>query len=203
MDIPESQKHDTISKISQMPPDELEKYLGPKCIFCGIAQKQMQAFRIAENDDAVVVLELNPMTKGHVMLIPKKHVAVSELSSGTYDLLQQTLKILKERLKPIEINISSSQIEGHTVLNILPLSGQESGKREKANPEDLKKLEDMLKFKPTKSEEKEKLIKEEETKPEEEKHEKTEEEKKPKEVVMETGKSEPEIIIEKSPIRVP
>ena len=202
MDIPESQKQDTITKISQMPPNDLEKYLGPKCVFCGIASKQMQAFRLAENEEALVVLEINPMAKGHSMLIPKKHLALADFSPEIYDLLQQTIQVMKEKLNPVEINVSSNNIEGHTVINILPLSGKESGKREKANPEDLKKLEDMLRFQAKKPGEKEKKHKEE---PKEEKKEAKAEEKEegPEPKIIETDKSEPEIIIEKSPIRIP
>jgi len=181
MDISEDEKDKAAARISQMTPEQLESFVKPKCIFCGISQGQIESFKLAENSEAVVVLEINPMSKGHSLLIPKKHVSLAEFPMNVYELLQETIKNLKAKLSPKEISISSSEAQGHVMINILPLSGNETGKREKASKEQLEELIRLLRFE-AKKESELKL--------------------QPKPEVKQELK-EPEVIIEKAPVRVP
>ena len=48
-----------------------------KCIFCGIVDGSMQSAKIYEDELVVCVLDIFPASKGHVLVIPKKHIAVS------------------------------------------------------------------------------------------------------------------------------
>lgn len=184
MDISEDEKDKAIAKISEMPPEHLESFVKPKCIFCSISQGQTESFKLAENPEAVIVLEINPLSKGHSLLIPKKHVTMVGFSMKIYELLQEAIKNIKAKLNPKEISISSSETQGHTIINILPLSGNETGKREKASKEQLEELAQLLKFEAKKEEQ--------EFKPQ------------PKpEVKQESKPREPEIMIEKAPVRIP
>ena len=45
------------------------------CIFCKIASGRAPAYRIAEDELAYAILDLNPFTKGHCLILPKRHVA--------------------------------------------------------------------------------------------------------------------------------
>lgn len=152
MDISEDEKDKAVAKISQMPLDQLENFVKPQCIFCSIAQNRVDSVKIAENSDAVVVLEINPLSKGHSILIPKKHVALTDFSMKVYELLNDVIKNIKVKLNPKEVSISSSESNGHAIINILPLTGKESGKREKASKEQLEELKGLLKL-PEKKEE--------------------------------------------------
>ena len=42
------------------------------CIFCDILKHQK--FVVYENDDVFSILDEYPVTKGHVLIIPKRHV---------------------------------------------------------------------------------------------------------------------------------
>ena len=43
------------------------------CIFCEIITKREKAYIIHENDYVCCILDINPINKGHVLVIPKKH----------------------------------------------------------------------------------------------------------------------------------
>jgi histidine triad (HIT) family protein len=43
------------------------------CIFCKIAAGQVPSERVVENDHAFAFLDIRPLARGHVMVIPKAH----------------------------------------------------------------------------------------------------------------------------------
>lgn len=44
------------------------------CIFCAIAAGQAPAYRVFEDELSYAILDINPFTKGHCLVIPKRHV---------------------------------------------------------------------------------------------------------------------------------
>jgi histidine triad (HIT) family protein len=47
----------------------------PHCLFCKIALGHLPASIVLETDDAVAFLDIHPVNKGHVLLLPKTHHA--------------------------------------------------------------------------------------------------------------------------------
>ncbi|MFA6601285.1 MAG: HIT domain-containing protein [Candidatus Paceibacterota bacterium] len=45
----------------------------PTCIFCKIARKEIPAEIVYEDNDFLVFLDINPLSPGHVLIIPKDH----------------------------------------------------------------------------------------------------------------------------------
>ena len=43
------------------------------CIFCKIARAGLDSPKIAESDNFFAIRDLNPLAKGHTLVIPKKH----------------------------------------------------------------------------------------------------------------------------------
>lgn len=43
------------------------------CIFCKIVNGEIPSYTIYENDYVKVFLDINPMSDGHTLIIPKKH----------------------------------------------------------------------------------------------------------------------------------
>jgi histidine triad (HIT) family protein len=43
------------------------------CIFCDIVDKKIPAKVIAENEGAIAFLDVQPISDGHAIIIPKKH----------------------------------------------------------------------------------------------------------------------------------
>jgi histidine triad (HIT) family protein len=47
----------------------------PSCPFCKIVRGEIPSAKILETDDALAILDINPVNLGHVLLIPKTHHA--------------------------------------------------------------------------------------------------------------------------------
>jgi histidine triad (HIT) family protein len=44
-----------------------------KCIFCEIAAKRIPSAVVYENDEFMAFLDINPVNKGHMLVVPKAH----------------------------------------------------------------------------------------------------------------------------------
>jgi len=45
------------------------------CVFCTIVAGEAPAIRIHEDDDYLAILDVRPFTRGHTLVIPKRHTA--------------------------------------------------------------------------------------------------------------------------------
>lgn len=45
----------------------------PNCIFCKIAAGTIPAAKVYESDNVLAFLDVNPIEKGHLLVIPKRH----------------------------------------------------------------------------------------------------------------------------------
>ena len=43
------------------------------CLFCKIVKKEIPCLALAETDKSLAFLDIGPLSKGHVLVIPKKH----------------------------------------------------------------------------------------------------------------------------------
>lgn len=43
------------------------------CIFCKILLGEIPSYTVYQNDDTLAFLDINPNTRGHTLVIPKKH----------------------------------------------------------------------------------------------------------------------------------
>ena len=43
------------------------------CLFCKIVSGEIPSTRILETDDALVFADINPATRGHALVIPRRH----------------------------------------------------------------------------------------------------------------------------------
>jgi len=156
-------------QINAMDSGQLEEFLkqnnlvqgdGKKgqCIFCSIAGGQTESYKIDENQDAVAVLEINPISKAHTIIIPKQHNEnPKEISNKTTSLAKKIADKIQTKFKPKDIIISPSTAFGHTITNILPIYKDETinSQRTQAKTEDLLKIQKKLQVK-----EKKEVIKE-------------------------------------------
>jgi len=44
------------------------------CIFCKIINGELDSFQVYADDQCIVILDINPITPGHCLVIPKEHV---------------------------------------------------------------------------------------------------------------------------------
>jgi histidine triad (HIT) family protein len=45
----------------------------PDCLFCKIAAGEIPATRVAEDDRTITFMDINPATRGHVLVVPREH----------------------------------------------------------------------------------------------------------------------------------
>ncbi len=67
------------------------------CIFCKIANGEIPSTKLYEDDDMVIIKDLNPQAKVHLLLIPKQHYAnIMEMSDLQAATLARCVKKLSE-----------------------------------------------------------------------------------------------------------
>jgi len=147
--LPENQREQIKEQIKSMTTGQVENFikqnklthLGGQCIFCAIVANQTPSYKIAENENDIAILEINPISKGHSLIVPKKHL--EELSQSTKDLAQEISQKLQERFKPEEIQIKEQKIMDHSIIEVIPIYGDETEKQQ-ASEEELKSLQEKI-----------------------------------------------------------
>lgn len=92
------------------------------CIFCKLANGDIPTNSIYEDDDFKVILDADPATKGHALILPKNHFA--NLLEADDDVLKKALPLakkianrMKEQLGCAGVNIvqNNGEAAGQTV----------------------------------------------------------------------------------------
>ena len=63
--------------------DQKKEQYESNCVFCNIAQEKIPSYKINEDKENMAILELNPITAGHALVIPKKHTEQKNLHEAT------------------------------------------------------------------------------------------------------------------------
>ena len=74
--INEEQQKALMEKLKNMSPEELKEFQKKQCIFCQIAAKKMESKVVYEDEKSIAVLDINPASVGHVLLLPKEHYSI-------------------------------------------------------------------------------------------------------------------------------
>lgn len=54
------------------------------CVFCAIVAGEAPAIRICEDDNYLAILDIRPFTRGHTLVVPKRHtVDLTDTPPGT------------------------------------------------------------------------------------------------------------------------
>ena len=80
------------------------------CIFCKIINNEIPAHTIFENEHIKVFLDASQTTKGHTLIIPKKHIKnIYDMDNETlkhvFTIIPTIAKALKTTFNPIGLNI--------------------------------------------------------------------------------------------------
>ena len=94
------------------------------CIFCKIANGEIPSNTIYEDDDFRVILDLGPASKGHALVLPKKHYAdlfeiPEEIVAGAVKVAKKVAGIMKEKLGCDGLNLvqNNGEAAGQTVMH--------------------------------------------------------------------------------------
>jgi hypothetical protein len=157
--FPEDKKAEAKAQLDAMNAEQLEEFLkqnnmvqsgaegasgtggvgaaGTNCIFCSIVSGDIPSHKVEGTKDAIAILEINPISKGHTIIIPKKHS--EKIPKTAEKLAEKVSKLLKEKLKPKDVIISPATLFGHGIINVLPVYKDETleSEKSKASPDEL------------------------------------------------------------------
>lgn len=108
------------------------------CIFCKIVNGEIPAKKIFENEHAIAFLDISQVTKGHTLVIPKKHVKdLFELdpkdAKEIFEVVSKVAKQIDSTYKPLGLNLINNNREfaGQTVFHLhfhlIPRYNEEDG----------------------------------------------------------------------------
>lgn len=73
-----------------------------RCLFCDIIAEKTEAFKVWEDRNFLLLLDINPINPGHVILITKKHAAdVFDLREPLFTKTFQTAKAIAHKLQKV------------------------------------------------------------------------------------------------------
>ena len=92
------------------------------CIFCMIIEGKIPSRRVYEDENCIAMLDINPATPGHTLILPKEHHQdLTEMNEALLGKLMMTARkigiLQKERLGAIGFNViqNNGEAAGQTV----------------------------------------------------------------------------------------
>ena len=118
-------------------------------IFTKIVSGEIPSYKIAENDDFFVFLDINPNAKGHTLVVPKKEVnKLFDLDEDLYNKLMsysRKIAVALEKAIPCErIGMAVIGLEvPHVHVHLIPLQAMEDiqfNKKVKLQPKEFEAI---------------------------------------------------------------
>lgn len=97
-------------------------------IFSKIVSGEIPCYKVAENDDFLAFLDIFPLKKGHVLVIPKKEVDyIFDLDTETYlglmDFTKQTALAIKNTIPCSRVGVAVLGLEvPHAHVHLIPIN---------------------------------------------------------------------------------
>ncbi len=144
-------------QIESMSPSELEEFLAKnnltsekqaksdECVFCSIIKGKVPGYKVDENKSSLALLEINPLSRGHSLVVSKQH---NKLPSSSFTLANKIAKRIKSKFKAEDVKIENTKITSHNIIQVIPLYKGQELKKSQASEKELILLQDKLKAKP-------------------------------------------------------
>jgi len=135
-----------------------------ECLFCKIIKNEIPAHKIYEDDSVLAFLDIRPISKGHTLVIPKKHAKdIFELDEETLKKISAVAKKIAQKMKDSlavdGVNLyhasgaSAEQTVFHFHLHVVPRKKDDNicftcavASKEGVSQEELKETADKLKI---------------------------------------------------------
>ena len=98
-------------------------------IFTKIINGEIPSYKIAENDKFYAFLDINPLAKGHTLVIPKKEVDYifdieDDLHAGLWNFAKNVSRGIKEVIPCERIGVAVLGLEvPHAHIHLVPING--------------------------------------------------------------------------------
>lgn len=97
-----------------------------RCLFCRIANGEITAKKVREDDDLVAFHDINPQAPTHVLVIPRKHIpTLDDLTEGDAAMIGMTLVRAAQIARELHLDgegyrlvINNGEAAGQTVFHI-------------------------------------------------------------------------------------
>jgi len=101
------------------------------CIFCKIVKGEIPSFKVYEDDKVFAFEDINPISDGHTLIIPKKHAEnlweiPAEDLTAVHLASQKIIQAMKEALNPTGVALlqlngrGANQVVMHYHLHLVP-----------------------------------------------------------------------------------
>lgn len=121
--LPKEQREKAQEQIDSLSSDALEAMVSQqtskKSILRMIIDKDVPAKIIEETQEALAVVEIKPVSKGHILVIPKKKVN-STIDPKVLSLARKIAKRAMLKLKPQGVEIQTETKFGEQVIDVIP-----------------------------------------------------------------------------------
>lgn len=130
-DMTEDQRKVLEEKIKSMSPEELKEFQKKQCIFCRMVAGEIPSKKVYEDDQVFAILDINPASAGHVLLLPKEHFPILQqmpddlvahlglISKGFSQAFLQVLKVEGSTIFAAS-GASAGQRAQHVMLHLIP-----------------------------------------------------------------------------------
>ena len=95
-------------------------------IFCKIVNGEIPSKKLYEDEIVMVIMDVNPTSNGHSLIIPKKHY--QDLFDIEEDVLNHIMKVAKETAKKLVNYLRTNNLGRASFLPISSIKGQKISK---------------------------------------------------------------------------
>jgi len=108
------------------------------CIFCKIIEGTINSYTLYENEFIKIFLDINPISNGHMLVVPKKHIVdFTEMDNETIQEINNGAKLMHQlitkKLNPdgikLVVNYGELQEVKHYHLHLIPFYKNKQEKR--------------------------------------------------------------------------
>lgn len=84
------------------------------CVFCKIIDGEIPSNTVYEDENVIAFLDANPVSKGHTLVVPKKHIRTIHEASGMeymWDTIVKVSNAVEDAFDPGGINVTANNGE--------------------------------------------------------------------------------------------
>ena len=113
-----------------------------------IVSGQIESIKIGENDSAIAVLDIKPVSDGHIIIIPKEQAKTEkEIPKSAFSLAEEISKKIKTNLRAASVNVIAGISFGEAIINLIPIYDKPlniNSERKEKTPEELEEIKSRL-----------------------------------------------------------
>lgn len=123
-------------------------------VFTKIIKGEIPAHKVYEDENTLAFLDIQPITPGHVLVVPKKQIDIWDLSEEDYQALMATVRKVARRIqevlnpKRVGVQVVGIDVQSHAHVHVFPFNnmGEYRQLPQPAEDKELRELARKLAF---------------------------------------------------------